>query len=131
MKLLFATVILILSASSFAVGADYQYECTPTVSDPGNTFGDNLTVTVSGPKLTVFDQGSQTTGTGDINPKYRPEKANLGKVQYAGFEDLTSEELLTHFLVDKTMLKGNEKGEVKAQASGEGYAGGTFECTLN
>lgn len=126
-KLAFLALSLVVSASAHAA-ASYHYTCAAAPYNDGS-FGETLKVTVTASTLEVNDVDNNAVGSGTLNPAYRPQRANAGKVQYQGFDDMTSESYFIRFLVDKTMQTGAATGEVKAQASGEGYLSGTWTCT--
>lgn len=115
--------------SATANAASYNYDCIPSRYNDGG-FDGKLEIEVSSSRLNLKDLKYDLASSGEFDPNYRPTAANAKKVRFEGFSELAGgEALLIRMILDKDMLEGAAKGEMKAQASGEGYMSGTYNCT--
>jgi hypothetical protein len=119
----------LVSTSSFA--ATYSYTCFPAKNND-NGYSEVLTMKISPKKVTVIGK-EMGTESGDVNPNYRPQKANVNMVQYLGIG--AGDEYSSELMAEDVLLEGGKKlknggygGSMKMRARGEGYFFGSYLC---
>ena len=132
MKKTISLLTLVSALTATASFASTTYDCTYVAGDDTGP----ITLTVSKAKakiVAVYDENQPAlVGDGTVAADYKPQAANENFVEYTGFGDfLSSDYGDVEALVEKNLVAGESKGDLKLRARAEGYFSALYTCTKN